>query len=78
MLQPSKAPFGVPVLFQKKSNDSLRMCVDYHALKKVTINNKYPIPNVANLFDRLAKAVVFTKLEFRMVKVLASKNRRGR
>ena len=41
----------------------LQMCVDYHALNKVTIKNKYPIPLVVNLFDRLTKVEYFTKLD---------------
>ena len=65
MIQPSRAPFGAPVLFQKKHDGSLRMCVDYRALNKVTIKNKYPIPLAAELFDRLAKARHFTKLDLR-------------
>lgn len=42
-IKPSKAPYGAPVLFQKKADGSLRMCVDYRALNKVTVKNKYPI-----------------------------------
>ncbi|RVW76955.1 Transposon Ty3-I Gag-Pol polyprotein [Vitis vinifera] len=42
-IQPSKAPYGVSVLFQKKHDGSLRMCINYWALNKVTIKNKYPI-----------------------------------
>ena len=53
------------MLFQKKQNGTLRMCVDYRALNKVTIKNKYPIPLVAELFDRLSKAEYFTKLDLR-------------
>lgn len=64
-IRPSKAPFGAPVLFQKKQDGSLRMCIDYRALNKVTIKNKYPIPLVADLFDRLAKARWFSKLDLR-------------
>ena len=65
MIQPSRAPFGAPVFFQKKHDRLLRMCVDYHALNKVTIKNKYLIPLAAELFDRLAKARYFTKLDLR-------------
>ncbi|KAJ4722993.1 Retrotransposon protein, putative, Ty3-gypsy subclass [Melia azedarach] len=64
-IQPSKAPYGAPVLFQKKQDGSLRMCVDYRALNKVTVKNKYPVPNVADLFDRLGSACYFTKLDLR-------------
>ncbi|TXG51266.1 hypothetical protein EZV62_023790 [Acer yangbiense] len=65
LVQPSKAPYGAPVLFQKKQDGSLRMCVDYRALNKVTIKNKYPVPNATDLFDRLSRASYFTKLDLR-------------
>ncbi|XP_034674441.1 uncharacterized protein LOC117905666 [Vitis riparia] len=65
LIQPSRAPYGAPVLFQNKQDGSLRMCVDYTALNKVTIKNKYPIPLAAELFDRLSKASYFTKLDLR-------------
>lgn len=64
-IQPSKAPYGAPVLFQKKADGSLRMCIDYRALNKVTIKNKYPVPNIVELFDRLSRAKYFTKLDLR-------------
>ncbi|GJS42271.1 putative nucleotidyltransferase, ribonuclease H [Tanacetum coccineum] len=53
------------MLFQKKKDGSLRMCIDYQALNKVTIKNKYPIPLIANLFDQLGKGRYFTKLDLR-------------
>ena len=62
-IRPSKAPFGAPVLFQKKQDGSLRLCVDYRALNKVTVRNKYPIPLIADLFDQLSGARYFTKLD---------------
>ena len=65
LLQPAKSPYGAPVLFQKKQDGSLRMCVDYRALNKVTFRNNYPIPLVADCFDPLSKARVFTKLDLR-------------
>ena len=64
-IQPSKAPCGAPVLFQKKKDGALRMCVDYRALNKITVKNKYPVPLVADLFDRLSKATIFSKLDLR-------------
>ncbi|RVW82471.1 Transposon Tf2-8 polyprotein [Vitis vinifera] len=65
LIQPSRAPYGAPVLFQKKRDGSLRMCVDYKALNKVTIKNKYSIPLATELFDRLSKVSYFTKLDLR-------------
>ncbi|KAI5323243.1 hypothetical protein L3X38_032315 [Prunus dulcis] len=64
-IQPSKAPYGAPVLFQKKREGTLRLCIDYRALNKVTIKNKYPIPLIADLFDQLGGAKYFTKLDLR-------------
>lgn len=64
-IQPSKAPYGAPVLFQRKHDGSLRLCVDYRALNKVTIKNKYPLPLIADLFDQLGSAKYFTKLDLR-------------
>ncbi|KAK8658467.1 hypothetical protein V6N13_036673 [Hibiscus sabdariffa] len=64
-IRPSKAPFGAPVLFQKKHDGSLRLCIDYRALNKVMVRNKYPIPLIADLFDQLCKAKYFTKLDLR-------------
>ena len=64
-IQPSKAPYGAPVLFQKKHDGSLRMCINYRALNKVTVKNKYPIPLIADLFDQLGRARYFTKLDLR-------------
>ena len=64
-IQPSKAPYGAPILFQKKQDGSLRMCVDYRALNKVTVKYKYPVPLIQDLFDRLSKVVYFRKLDLR-------------
>ena len=64
-IRPSKAPYVAPVLFQKKHDGSLRLCIDYRALNKVTVKNKYPIPLVADLFDQLGRARYFTKLDLR-------------
>ena len=65
VVQPFKAPYGAPLLFQKKQDGSLRMCVDYRALNKVTIKNKCLILLDAKMFDQLSKVEYFTKLDFR-------------
>ncbi|GKC67303.1 putative retrotransposon gag domain, aspartic peptidase domain protein, partial [Tanacetum coccineum] len=64
-IRPLKAPYGASVLFQRKKDGSLQMCIDYRALNKVTIKNKYPIPLIADLLDQLGKARYFTKLDLR-------------
>jgi hypothetical protein len=62
---PSSSPWGCPALFVKKKDGSLRMCVDYRPLNAVTIKNKYPLPRIDVLFDQLAGANVFSKIDLR-------------
>lgn len=64
-IRPSTSPYGAPILFVKKKNGSLRMCVDYRALNRITIKNKYPLPHIGELLDRLSGAKFFTKLDLR-------------
>ena len=62
-IQPSKSPYGAPVLFVPKKNGKLRMCVDYRALNKLTVKNRYPLPRIDELLDQLNGATIFTKLD---------------
>jgi hypothetical protein len=64
-IHPSASPWGCPALFVKKKNNSLRLCVDYRPLNAVTIKNKYPLPRIDILFDQLAGAKVFSKIDLR-------------
>ncbi|KAH0716802.1 hypothetical protein KY285_012833 [Solanum tuberosum] len=64
-IRPSISPWGALVLFVKKKIGSLRMCIDYRQLKKVTIKNKYPIPRIDDLFDKLQGTSHFSKIDLR-------------
>jgi hypothetical protein len=62
-IRPSLSPWGCPTIFVKKKYQTLRMCMDYRPLNKVTIKNKYPLPRIDNLFDQLTGARVFSKID---------------
>jgi RNase H-like domain found in reverse transcriptase/Reverse transcriptase (RNA-dependent DNA polymerase)/Integrase zinc binding domain/Retroviral aspartyl protease/Chromo (CHRromatin Organisation MOdifier) domain len=64
-IRPSKSPFGAPILFVKKKDGTMRMCIDYRALNRITIKNSYPLPRVDELFDRLQGARYFSKIDLR-------------
>ena len=61
----SVSPWGAPVLFVKKKHGTLRLCVDYRKLNKMTVKNKYPLPMIDDLFDQLKGASVFSKIDLR-------------
>ena len=61
----STSPWGAPVLFVKKNDGSLRLCIDYRELNKVTIRTQYPLPRIDDLFYQLQGARVFSKIDLR-------------
>lgn len=65
LIAPSQSPYGAPVLLVKKKDGTFRMCVDYRALNKTTVRDRYPIPIIQDLLDRLQGATVFTKLDLK-------------
>jgi hypothetical protein len=64
-IQPSASPWGASVLFVKKKDGSMGLCIDYREMNKVTIRNKYPLPQIDDLFDQLRGSQVFSKIDLR-------------
>jgi hypothetical protein len=64
-IRPSSSPWGCLALFISKKDKDLRLCVDYRPLNVVTIKKKYPLPCIDILFDQLAGAQVFSKIDLR-------------
>ena len=66
-IRPSVSPWGAPMLFVKKKDGTLRLCVDYRQLNKMTVKNKYLLPRIDDLFDHLKGASVFSKIDLRCI-----------
>nr|GFC35685.1 putative reverse transcriptase domain-containing protein [Tanacetum cinerariifolium] len=64
-IRPSTSPWGAPVLFVKKKDGSLRMCIDYRELNKLTVKNRYPFPRIDDLFDQLQGSSIYSKIDVR-------------
>ena len=65
-IKPSVFSWGAPVLFVKKKDGTLRLCIDYRQLNKVTIKNMYPLPQIDDLFDQLKGETMFSKIDLRL------------
>ena len=64
-IRPSVSPWGAPVLFVKKKDGTLRLCIDYRQLNKSTMKKKYPLPRIDDLFDQMRGEKVFSKIDLR-------------
>jgi hypothetical protein len=64
-IHPSVSPWGAPIIFMKKKDGTLRICIDFRQVNKVTIKNKYPLPRIDDLFDQLKGARIFSKIDLR-------------
>ncbi|GKE51172.1 putative reverse transcriptase domain-containing protein, partial [Tanacetum coccineum] len=64
-IRPSHSPWGAPMLFVKKKDGAMRMCIDYRELNKLTIKNCYPLPKINDLFYQLQGACCFSKIDLR-------------
>jgi hypothetical protein len=62
----SVSPWGAPVLFVKKKDGTLRLCIDFRQLNKVIVKKKYPLPRIDDLFDQLKDARIFSKIDLRL------------
>ena len=62
-IRPSTSPWGAPILFANKKDKTLQLCIDYRKLNRVTMNNRYPMPRIDDLFDQLRGAQVYSKID---------------
>jgi hypothetical protein len=62
-IRPSSSPCGSPIVLVQKKDGTWRLCIDYHAMKKITVRNRYPIPQIDDLLDQLKGEKYFSKIE---------------
>ncbi|GKA57902.1 putative reverse transcriptase domain-containing protein [Tanacetum coccineum] len=64
-IRPGSSPWGAPVLFVKKNDETFCMCIDYRELKKLMVKNQYPLPRIDDLFDQLQGWCMYSKIDLR-------------
>ena len=65
IIRPTTSPCGSPIVLIPKKNGTWHMCVEFRALKKITVNNRYPLPRIDDFLDQLKEEIFFTKLDLR-------------
>jgi hypothetical protein len=65
-IRPSVSPWGSPVMFVKKKDGTLILCINFRQLNKVTVKNKYPLSRIDDLFDQLKDSKIFSKIDLRL------------
>ena len=64
-IQPSVSPWGALILFIKKKDGTMWMCIDYHQLNKMNIKKQYPLPRIDDLFNQVGGAKIFSNIDLR-------------
>ena len=64
-IRPTISPWRTPAMFVKKKDGSMRLCIDYRKLNRITVKDKYPLPKVDDLLDQLQNSYVFSKINLR-------------
>ena len=64
-IRPSSSPCGSPIMLVQKKDGTWRLCIDYRALNKITVKNRYPIPRITDLLDQLTGAKYFGKIDLK-------------
>ena len=64
-IRPSVSPWGALILFIKKKDGTMQMCIDYRQLNKMTMKNRYPLPRIDDLFDQVGGAKIFSNIDIR-------------
>ena len=62
-IRPGYSPYDASILFVKKKEGTMMMCIDYRELNKKTVKNKYSLPRIDDLFDQLKGAIVFSTID---------------